>query len=180
MAVMAGGSVLTRADLEALPDDGRIHQLVDGAIVMTPSPGGPHQSVVGGLYRRLWAALDGTDLRVMVAPYDVVLGPHVVVPDLVVAPSPAVAGRQLTEVPLLVVEVRSASTAWLDSGRKRTLYAEAGVPAYWLVDPDEPSIAVLHLTDGRYEQVSATCGREVLFVDFPAHLEFTPAELLRG
>jgi Uma2 family endonuclease len=33
---------------------------------------------------------------------------------------------------------------------KRREYAEAGIPEYWIVDPGERTIAVLHLTDGEY------------------------------
>jgi Uma2 family endonuclease len=69
------------------------------------------------------------------APYGVVIGPHVVEPDIVVAPRAAFTERDLQTAPLLVVEVRSPSTAWLDEGRKRSLVEEAGVAYYWLADP---------------------------------------------
>ncbi len=39
MAVMGSEALLTRADRDALPEDGRRHELLDGAIVVTPSPG---------------------------------------------------------------------------------------------------------------------------------------------
>jgi len=32
-----------------------------------------------------------------------------------------------------------------DRALKRVAYAEAGVPSYWMVDPDEPSLVVLEL-----------------------------------
>jgi hypothetical protein len=31
------GGAFTRADLEAMPDDGRRHELIDGTLVVTPS-----------------------------------------------------------------------------------------------------------------------------------------------
>jgi hypothetical protein len=46
MAVMPAGTALTREDLDALPDDGRRHELLDGAILVTPSPGFAHQDVL--------------------------------------------------------------------------------------------------------------------------------------
>ena len=76
-AVVASGNVLTRADLDALPDDGLRHELIDGALVMTPAPGLPHQTMSGALYRALWSAGIGTGLRVIYAPFDVVLGLNV-------------------------------------------------------------------------------------------------------
>ena len=118
MAVMATGNVLTRADLDALPDDGLRHELIDGALVMTPAPGLPHQTFSGGLYRVLWSASTGTDLQVVYAPFDVILGPHVVEPDIVVAPRTAFTERDLPSAPALAVEIRSASTGFRCSGSR--------------------------------------------------------------
>ena len=67
MAVMATGNLLTRADLDALPNDGLRHELIDGAFVMTPAPGLPHQTVSGALYRALWSASSPRDSFVSVS-----------------------------------------------------------------------------------------------------------------
>lgn len=40
MTALPRGRTMARADLEALPDDGWRHELVDGALVLTPAPGG--------------------------------------------------------------------------------------------------------------------------------------------
>ncbi len=127
MALMAG-RMLSRADLDALPDDGLRHELIDGSFVMTPAPGMAHQDFAFALARALHAATEGTDLKVVMAPYDVAIGAHVVEPDIVVAPRVAFTERDLQMTPLLVVEVRSPSTAWLDEGRKRSIYQEGGSP----------------------------------------------------
>lgn len=180
MAVMATGNLLTRADLDALPDDGLRHELIDGAFVMTPAPGVPHQRFAFALARALHAAAENTDLEVLLAPLDVVLGPHVVEPDIVVAPRTAFTQRDLPSAPLLAVEVRSSSTGWLDEGRKRTLYEEYGVASYWLVDPDAPSITILELTDGRYAQVATAHGDQTIEVSTPFPLKLNPAGLAHG
>ena len=44
---------LTRADLDALPDDGHRYELIDGTLIVSPAPKPRHQVVVGGLYRSL-------------------------------------------------------------------------------------------------------------------------------
>ena len=175
MSVMA--IMLTREDLDALPDDGLRHELIDGAFVMTPSPGLPHQSMVGALYVALVQASSGTGLKVLLAPFDVALGPNVVVPDLLVAPPDAFTQRDLPTAPLLAVEVRSPSTGWLDEGRKLTLYEEFGVASYWLVNPTRPSIRVLELVDGRYTQVALATGDETIEVTAPFPIALNPAEL---
>ncbi len=180
MAVMATGNRLTRGDLDALPDDGLRHELIDGTFVMTPAPGVAHQRFVFALARSLHTAAQSTELDVLMAPLDVVLGPHVVQPDIVVAPRSAFTDRDLPLAPLLAVEVRSASTGWLDDGRKRALYEESGVASYWLVDPLAPSISVLELSDGQYVQVAAVQGDHTLAVTSPVHVRLNPAELARG
>ena len=180
MAVMATGNLLTRADLDALPDDGLRHELIDGAFVMTPAPGVPHQRFAFALARALHAAAKSTDLDVLLAPLDVVLGPHVVEPDIVVAPRAAFTQRDLPTAPLLAVEVRSSSTGWLDEGRKRSLYEEFGVGSYWLVDPFAPSITILELADGRYAQVATAHGDQTIEVSAPFPVSLNPTDLARG
>ncbi len=180
MALMATGNLLTRADLDALPDDGLRHELIDGTFVMTPAPGVAHQRFTFALARALHKAAEGTTLEVLLAPLDVVLGSHVVQPDIIVAPQNAFTQRDLPTAPLLAVEVRSSSTGWLDEGRKRTLYEEFGVASYWLVDPATPSITILELTDDRYEQVATACGDQSIDVSAPFPVTLNPAALTGG
>ena len=73
-------------------------------------------------------------MLVLTGPFDVVLSESTVVaPDLVVARRSDFTARDLPVAPLLVVEVRSRSTATIDAVVKRELYERAGVPSYWLV-----------------------------------------------
>ena len=37
----------TREELNALPDDGRRHELLDGVLLMSPGPGARHQDIAG-------------------------------------------------------------------------------------------------------------------------------------
>ena len=48
MAGMAADIAFTREDLDALPADGRRHELLDGAFLVTHSPGFAHQDVMSG------------------------------------------------------------------------------------------------------------------------------------
>ncbi len=50
--------------------------------------------------------------------------------------------------PLLVVEIRTRIN---DTVTKRAAYAEAGVPAYWIVDPSDGQRLALRPADGGYE-----------------------------
>lgn len=77
-----------------------------------------------------------------------------------------------------MVEVLSPSTRRIDRTAKRLAYEEAGVPAYWLVDPDVPAVTVLELVDGRYEEVAVVAGEESYTASTPFPVEITPARLL--
>ncbi|MGI9119591.1 MAG: Uma2 family endonuclease [Acidimicrobiales bacterium] len=66
-------------------------------------------------------------------------------PDVLVTRRSDVGATRLEGAPLLVVEVLSPSTRLTDRGTKRLAYEAAGVPSYWLVDPHQPSLTVLHL-----------------------------------
>jgi Uma2 family endonuclease len=43
----------TRADLAAMPDDGRRYEIIDGVLIVSAAPGRMHQRAVGRLYRIL-------------------------------------------------------------------------------------------------------------------------------
>ena len=64
MAVMAS-RMLSRADLDALPDDGLRHELIDGAFVMTPAPGMAHQDFAFASGKKLRTATEGADPKVL-------------------------------------------------------------------------------------------------------------------
>src|SRR5438876_11818123 len=104
------GRPLTYDDLQAMPDDGRRHELVDGVLIVTPSPVTKHQRAVARLIVLLSAASD-EDHEVLPAPFDYVVNfTTVLEPDVLVARRRDLGERRLEKTPLLVVEVQSPST----------------------------------------------------------------------
>ncbi len=127
--------------LRALPDDGRRYEIIDGELLVTPSPSLRHQDAVLALAVRLRAYLATRRVgHVIIAPADVEFSDDTVVePDVFVVP--LVNGRPPAELkqagrPLLVAEILSPSTERADRGRKRELFQVRGVPDYWIVNVD--------------------------------------------
>ena len=165
-------------DLQEMPDDGHRHELVDGVLNVTPSPSWRHQDVVANLLMLLKASL-GPDLVAVAARADYKVSDATVLePDLIVARRADVELKYLQRTPILVVEVLSPSTRFIDFGTKRLAFEAAGVPAYWLVDPDAPGITELRLEEGRYVERTTVSGDEEFVTDFPVPVRFAPSSLV--
>ena len=178
MRQLVWGEPLTEKDLAAMPDDGHRYELVDGALVVTPAPNISHQTCVTALWSLLHAART-SGYRVFVAPLDVRHSATTVLePDVLVARTIDLTEARLEGAPVLAVEVLSPGTRTIDCGLKRLTYEAAGVPAYWLVDPDVPSLTVLQLEDGRYVDKALVTENEVYEAAFPYPVAIVPAGLL--
>lgn len=131
--------LLTVADYRATPEGSR-YQLIDGELVMSPSPNRFHQGIVWNLSQMLGRYLASNPLgRVYFAPFDVYLSEHnVLQPDVLFVAAEnfsRFSDDGLHGAPDLVIEVLSPGTAQLDKKSKRKVYAQAGVKEMWLVDP---------------------------------------------
>lgn len=174
---IAASNALTIKDLEALPDDGRRYELIGGAIVMTPSPLPVHQWVLQRLFRLVDDACPEGH-RVFVAPIDYDLpGEQRVVPDIIVVPDASVGKKRLRGPVLLIAEIVSPGSRVNDYFTKRAVYAEAGVPAYWIVDPARGHLLALRLAGSAYEPYADTDGPVTL--DWPLAVSFSVADLAR-
>jgi Uma2 family endonuclease len=149
MPVISGSQKkLTSAELLLLPDDGKRHELIDGAHFVTPSPRIPHQVLVGRLFVAIanFLAVHRHLGRVFLSPVDVVMSEHdLVVPDLLFVASDQqsiLTEANVQGVPALVVEVLSPSTRRRDEGIKRKLFDQKGVREYWLVDPKARRVSI--------------------------------------
>ena len=178
MTTLPWGRELTVEDLDRLPDDGHRYELIDGALVVTPAPRRLHQvAVVELLY--LLRSLVPAGLSVLVAPFDVRLNQRTnLQPDLLVCREADLSEANLPVAPLLAVEVLSPSTRHIDLGLKRSAYESLGVPSYWVVDPDEPSITVWEMHEGAHVEVGRAVGDEALDLARPFAVRVVPGELV--
>jgi Uma2 family endonuclease len=131
----------TREEVLALPDDGNRYELIDGELLVSPSPRALHQLAVWALYDRIRPYVGEHRIGLTgLAPSDLDLeSGQSVQPDLFVVSLRE--GRQPTDwpefgIPLLVAEVLSPSTALADRTKKRRGYQRSRVGEYWIVDVD--------------------------------------------
>ncbi len=150
---MPESATFTYADLAAFPDDGLRREIIDGELIVSPSPRTRHQRIVARLFLVLGNHVEASGGgEVFFAPLDVVFSDrNVVEPDLLFVPDDR--SEILTELnvqgsPALVVEVLSDPR--IDRVRKRDLYARFGVPEYWVVDPDADRVEVYRLRGDQY------------------------------
>jgi Uma2 family endonuclease len=128
--------------------EGKRYQLLDGELILAPSPTTRHQRTLFRLAQALNEFVVAHNLgEVFVAPFDVVLSNHdVAQPDLLFVSnqrSGIITEANIQGAPDLVIEVLSPGTARYDQGYKRTLYSRFGVREYLLVDPDAEMLKVL-------------------------------------
>ncbi|MFG1638904.1 Uma2 family endonuclease [Amycolatopsis sp. NPDC049252] len=177
--------LLTIEEYAALGEtDSGFTELVEGRVVMSPSPKTEHNIVVFELGQQLAGQLPG-HLRV-VPETDVSLG---LVPpgrpgfsrrpDLVIVERAAVArvrrdGDMLRADEVAVVaEVMSPGSKRTDYQVKHDEYADAGIPHYWIVDITEPvSLVACHQAgEFGYQDAAAVTGTFTTDVPFPVKLD---------
>jgi Uma2 family endonuclease len=142
------GGVWTTDDLDAMPETLIRYEILDGTLIVSPSPTDLHQTIGW----RLPSILDGSCPE----GYDVTQAVEVrinktrsFVPDvLVVTDSP---GRPPSSIfdpgdVVLAIEIVSPSSRSMDAVLKPTMYAEAGIGLYWRVETD-PMIVVTYGLD---------------------------------
>ncbi len=145
---------MTAKEFLELPESNMPIELINGEIIMSPTPKDPHQDIVLSIAILLKPMV--TAGKVKVAPMDVHFDDvNVVQPDVFWAGGEG-SRCQLGDdgywhgAPDLVVEVLSPSTSSHDRGVKYDLYEKYGVREYWLVEPDAKYIEIYVLQEGKF------------------------------
>ena len=158
---------LTYEEFRQLPDDGKRYELIHGEVHLLPSPSTRHQFVLQNLNLSLGAyVLENRLGEVWVAPLDVRLSDDTALqPDLIFvsnARAEIIQEDFIAGGPDLVVEILSPSTAAHDRATKLYVYAEAGVPEVWFIDPLVRTVEVLKLQGKKYFVDSILAGDQIL------------------
>ncbi|MDG4828382.1 Uma2 family endonuclease [Solwaraspora sp. WMMD1047] len=156
----------TTDDLESLPTDGQRRELIDGVLIVSPSPSRPHQTIAGLLMAALREDCPAT--------YDATQAIEIrmsqrrsFIPDVLVTTAEAAersGGWCRPHEVVLAVEIVSPSSEAMDQIMKPALYAKAGIPHYWRIEIDDGLTVHTHRIDPLAEVYTET-GQWTKFVD---------------
>ncbi|MEW6081039.1 MAG: Uma2 family endonuclease [Bacillota bacterium] len=158
----SGEGCLTYEDYLQIPEEpGYRFEVLEGFLVKEPSPSVHHQRVLRELGYQLRDFFRGHDPEgeVFLAPLDNTLtSSNVLQPDILYVSGPrrGILREERIDGPCdLVVEIMSPSNRRKDRVLKMEIYRKAGVPHYWLVDPEDDTLEAFELRDGCYARLFA-------------------------
>lgn len=153
-------------------------ELFKGKILeMSPAPNRKHQSVSMNLTLDLGNIFKNKKCKLYSAPFDVRLLKQkaedkdiytVVQPDLcVICDETKLDDRGCIGAPDLVIEILSPGNSKREMKDKFQLYEEAGVREYWIIDPNQESVLINVLENGKYKSHYPIIDDEVSSYIFP-------------
>lgn len=153
-------------------------ELFKGKILeMSPAPNRKHQDISRNINRALDSFFYGKKCNLYYAPFDVRLPKQntedkdvytVVQPDLcVICDEAKLDDRGCIGAPDLVIEILSPGNSKREMKDKFQLYEEAGVREYWIIDPNQESVLINVLENGKYTSHYPVIDDEVSSYIFP-------------
>jgi len=162
-------------------------ELLKGRIFkMSPAPNTKHQRVSAFLSRKIGNYLEKKYCDVFSAPFDVRLSVNqdiniskkykkktkllpdgniqtVVQPDIcVICDQSKIDEKGCVGAPDLVIEILSPGNSTMEMKDKFSIYQEAGIPEYWIVDPERESIILYHLEQNVYKGSHPYCSSDTI------------------
>lgn len=167
METIVGKRKYTYEDYLKTPDDIR-YELIEGELIMTPSPVTRHQRISGRLFALIFTFVRDNNLgEVFAAPYDVVLDEYnVFQPDILFISKDRlniITDKNVQGSPDFIIEILSESTVYRDAIQKKRRYARSGVKEYWIVAPDDKLVEVYYLRDkGEYQLLKTYLENDII------------------
>ena len=182
------GARLSIEEFMELPDtfDKRKMELDEGELYIMPRPRTGHQFLQGDLIWHFQGYIRSFDDPPAEVLHDVIVALSLenrvlFSPDLVIileGSSAVVADRMIEGSPDIVVEILSSDRR-RDLVRKRRVYAEAGVPGYWIFDPRADTATLLELRDGEYVERAVLTADDTLTTPLLPGLAIPLADVFR-
>lgn len=153
------GIEATAEEYYELPDDGFRYELIDGRLLLAPSPLERHQRLLFQLTFRIANYLNSNPIGIAYfAPLDVELTKDFVCqPDIIFIRNEnrrIITEKRIVGAPDLLVEILSEGTAQRDREVKFKRYAQYGVKEYWIIDPKTADCKFYKLIGDAFNEVS--------------------------
>ena len=116
-------------------DERFTYELIDGIVMISPSPGWEHQTIADNIYYGLRSVLKYSPCKALYE-YDIKAGNNTFKPDLMVFCD------EESELPEIVFEIISPTSRRRDLQIKVAKYEEASIKEYWIADPKVKTVTV--------------------------------------
>ena len=178
-------NTLTWDDIRDLPEDAGRTEIVDGDLVVSPSPSWNHQGIATTLGAKIYPFVRNHQLgRFFSIPVHVVLAEHVnYEPDLCLLSRDRLGmlqGAVIQGPPDLMIEIISDDNRTHDTVVKFRDYARYGVAEYWLVDPRSRLIRVCSLDGESYQDIGSFAPGERVQTNKLNGLILDPSEIFES
>jgi Uma2 family endonuclease len=177
-------TLLTIEDLDALPDDGNVYELIEGELIVSSAPTLTHQRVIKNLTHFIQSYLDQNPIGEVFPTPGVIFDRHnSVIPDIVF-----LTNEQLERVgsephiklaPALAVEVVSPGrqNSQRDRVKKLRLYDKFGVGEYWVADPEARTLEIYRRDGGALALAATLKGEDEIDTPLLPGFACTPARV---
>lgn len=174
------------SELEALPD-ALIGEILNGQLHAHPRPGGKHVLVasnigieIGGPFHKGKGGPGGW--WILIEPeIHLALDTEVVVPDVAGwrrERLPSIQdGHKFTVAPDWICEVISPSSESFDRNLKMPIYAQYGIPYFWLIDPLKQKLEAYCLENASWRSIGVFQGDKIISVDPFGSIQLKMSEL---
>jgi Uma2 family endonuclease len=169
----------TEEDYLALGTTSDRIELLDGSLIVSPAPSGPHQQLARRLANVLELAAEQVGLAVIEAVTVRLRTGRIAIPDVVVAPDDSHAVFEAVDI-RLVAEVVSPGNAAADQVVKMQLYALAGIRWYLLAHLDPVELRLFRLDGAHYVEHARAGTGETLTITDPFEVVLDPDRLISG
>jgi Uma2 family endonuclease len=155
------GARMSADEFLNIDDDGQFYELIDGVVIMSPSPTPEHQQAMMEIARQLANHCATSKVGRVFPEQDVHLGKSTSGDDIVYRPELVFIRtdrlgemrKKIVGAPDVVVEVISRGSRRLDTETKFRDYERFGVLEYWLIDPQRDSMMFYRLQEGVFVEV---------------------------